>query len=255
MSVLDRLVQSTESSLLKQSEAVDEGLKTQTLLRSDLNIPLPLHISLSSPLVLRTEQRDDFLDSLVHRIRNVAKPLNSDPEKSDPLFQGFSIIFDGLDWTPNAEGTRWFLALRINRPEGNQLNKLLYSCNQVADLFGLPRLYGKPSVTDRYQCSDPHMRNDTAVGGSGKRIQINEADAATGEEEDFTDCFHFSIAWTLDPPIPQSETGRPAQVERQIWDEVKKLRVWFTEVKVKIGNSVSSMPFANQNEENKGILG
>lgn len=46
----------------------DEKLRMHSLLYSDLGVQLPLHISLSRPVVLRTEQKDSFLELLRHRV-------------------------------------------------------------------------------------------------------------------------------------------------------------------------------------------
>lgn len=43
--------------------------RLHSLLHSDLGAQLPLHISLSAPVVLRTEQRASFTDALTRSIR------------------------------------------------------------------------------------------------------------------------------------------------------------------------------------------
>jgi len=45
--------------------------KLYSLLKSDLGSPLPLHISLSSPLNLETQQRESFLARLTAAIRGL----------------------------------------------------------------------------------------------------------------------------------------------------------------------------------------
>ena len=52
-----------------ESEHNANHLKIQTLLYSDLGARLPLHISLSRPVVLRTEQRSSFTDLLEKEIQ------------------------------------------------------------------------------------------------------------------------------------------------------------------------------------------
>lgn len=53
-------------SVLSQAESkskTDKTLVINSLLRSDLGAQLPLHISLSRPVVLRTEQRQAFIET------------------------------------------------------------------------------------------------------------------------------------------------------------------------------------------------
>ena len=45
------------------------GKGLTSLLESDLGAPLPLHVSLSRPLALTTEQKDDFLVRVEGAIR------------------------------------------------------------------------------------------------------------------------------------------------------------------------------------------
>ena len=50
----------------------DGGGVVHTLLRSDLGAELPLHLSLSRPIVLRADQRQAFLQRLTERIENAS---------------------------------------------------------------------------------------------------------------------------------------------------------------------------------------
>lgn len=52
------------------SRLEDQKLRMHSLLYSDLGVQLPLHISLSRPVVLRTEQKESFLELLRHRVTN-----------------------------------------------------------------------------------------------------------------------------------------------------------------------------------------
>lgn len=54
----------------RQIEAEKGASRVQTLLHSDLGAQLPLHISLSRPVVLRTEQRSAFAESLHRSLQN-----------------------------------------------------------------------------------------------------------------------------------------------------------------------------------------
>jgi len=64
LGVLDNLIQESESKL------GDKRRDIHSLLRSDLGAQLPLHISLSRPVVLRTEQRQSFIDAYKTAIRD-----------------------------------------------------------------------------------------------------------------------------------------------------------------------------------------
>jgi hypothetical protein len=46
---------------------IDGTFQLQSHLKSDLGSELPLHLSLSQPNVLKTEQRDGFLETLMDR--------------------------------------------------------------------------------------------------------------------------------------------------------------------------------------------
>jgi hypothetical protein len=56
LTVLDGILTQVEAELGGHAREI------HSLLRSDLGVQLPLHISLSRPVVLRTEQRQPFLD-------------------------------------------------------------------------------------------------------------------------------------------------------------------------------------------------
>jgi len=64
LGVLENLIQQSESKLGDKRRVI------HSLLRSDLGAQLPLHISLSRPVVLRTEQRQSFIDTYTTAVRD-----------------------------------------------------------------------------------------------------------------------------------------------------------------------------------------
>ncbi|KAI7462887.1 hypothetical protein D0860_07119 [Hortaea werneckii] len=163
--------------------------KIHSLLQNDLGVSLPLHVSLSRPLVLRTEQKDPFLD----RMRNAI--LTSG-------VHAFTVRPDGLRWHSNESNSRYFLVLSLERTQKAEMSSLLSACNRVAKAFDQPLLYAEDTNTAK-----------------GKRKDAQPP--APAERE----C-HISIAWSLEAP-PSSLAGEvipvpPAIAELEIpFSEIK----------------------------------
>ena len=58
------------ADLIAQAQGQSNEQSIHSLLHSDLGAQLPLHISLSRPVVLRTEQRSSFTELLQKSIRD-----------------------------------------------------------------------------------------------------------------------------------------------------------------------------------------
>ena len=185
-----------------------------TLLTSPLGAHLPLHISLSAPLVLTTNLRTTFLESWQRELAH----SNLSP---------FTVTTSRLDWTPNADRSRWFLVLRLARPDGDVLNTLLYGSARVCHGLDLPQLYHE-----------------------------------TGRADDPTTSFHVSIAWQLEDPggsqevvhprlevppgkgTPDAWTPQPVrEVDEAIAGDLPEFEMKFDCLKVKIGNVVHDLKF------------
>ncbi|KEF60025.1 uncharacterized protein A1O9_04875 [Exophiala aquamarina CBS 119918] len=136
-------------------------------LRSDLGALLPLHVSLSAPLVLRAEQKARFQENLQAQLEQ--SHVNS-----------FMVNIAGLEWVSNHDQTRFFLVLRLSQPKDDQLNKLLSACNKSAQQFGLTQLYVDP-------------------GEAGPQADNNDR-----RIPDRSSSFHISIAWTLQRPTEEA---------------------------------------------------
>jgi len=166
---------------------------------------MALHVSLSAPLVLDTDQRDLFQENLgANLMGSNVKP--------------FCVRVTGLDWVPNHERTRFFLVLRLRKPDNDELNKLLSLCNKSALRFGLPLLYQSPERTPR------------------RSSLSQQSDLLTADR---SDAFHISIAWSLSEPSEQIKQG----IEAIKLDQLCELDIYFSLLKVKIGNVVTDLPF------------
>ncbi|PYH92935.1 hypothetical protein BO71DRAFT_400098 [Aspergillus ellipticus CBS 707.79] len=199
------------SQLIAQMEGQldDHGTKLHSLLHSDLGARLPLHISLSRPVVLRTEQRQPFLEEF----QAAMKQSN---------LSTFDVTLQSLDCVSNYEKTRWFYVLRAERPEDDGLNRLLGLSNQCLSQFEQPPLYELPQ--------------DAIASPKANDTRVAQADGQT--RNDYSHCFHVSLAWSLTDPSSR-ERGQIARIHLR---KVHELRIRFGCVKVKIGNHISSIP-------------
>ncbi|KAJ5555384.1 hypothetical protein N7535_007819 [Penicillium sp. DV-2018c] len=184
-----------------------------SLLHTDLGAQLPLHISLSRPVVLRTEQRAEFTEALEKEIH-------------DSRVLSFNVQPNRLYWSSNYEQTRWFLVLGVQKPRHDELNRLLKLANHALARFGQPPLYAAPAPLMQGQ------ESSAALPGRGGSPHM----------EDFSECFHISLAWSLSGPSVK-ERERIDAINLQA---LRETEVAFDSVKAKIGNIVTSIPLGKR---------
>ncbi|KAI9714230.1 MAG: hypothetical protein M1812_006451 [Candelaria pacifica] len=226
-----------------ETNSAKKESRVQSLLTSDLGARLPLHISLSRPIVLQTEQRQSFTEQLQEKIRKSG-------------VRPFDISFTSLDWVSNYESTRWFLVSRLSKPATNALNCLLHHCNQVAASFGQGTLYAEPIPGPE---ATPRERNRGRGRGLRGRHEIRTVRGERSVKPIIADCsshFHVSIAWTLEAPSEHLlELTQSPSVMSTLNKEKQALVVEFDSVKLKIGNAVTAISLPTRVEEGKGLIG
>ncbi|KAJ9657940.1 poly(U)-specific 3'-to-5' RNA exonuclease [Neophaeococcomyces mojaviensis] len=208
--ILTRLVKVTEqaeSRLRDASVASTGGNRLHSLLLSDLGVRQPLHVSLSSPLILTTDNKDKFELEIKKAVR-------------DAGLSTFKAVSSGLRWVSNFDQSRYFLILILAQPQNDELNILLKRCNEVCRTFDLPELY----IQDRLVGVSKHT--DPGIMSSKPLLKSEVAH----------DKFHISIAWTLAPPNDGFEDNLVK------FDSVD-IEVSFNSLYIKIGNTVSRVSF------------
>ena len=120
---------------------VASGLPLHSLLRSPLGAQLALHVSLSAPLVLSTDQRDGFLSSFKQAI-------------GEERVEVFGVHIKDVVWVSNEDLSRYFLVLRLQETPKNEFGRLVRACNAVASNFGLSQLYEETSQKIRREKSN-----------------------------------------------------------------------------------------------------
>lgn len=194
-------------------------------LQSELGAPLPLHISLSRTLQIKTDNREAFLQTLAVALRRAA-------------VQAFHFEFQGLKWVPNFERNRWFLVLGIKKPAHDELNELLSACNETAHKSGYPTLYsggkGDGPMEINSPTAGPHVNLDTT---------------------DRSDNFHVSIAWNLAEPDPEwVSLVQSIDVDKY----VRSPHASFDVVKARVGNVVHNFDLGTRRNsvgKGRGVLG
>jgi hypothetical protein len=153
----------------------------------------------------------------------------------------------GVDWVPNSEKTRWFMVLRIIRPSADGLNKLLGLCNETVQAFSQPPLYASLEATgpalQRHGRPRKPQRLDSSLSLQKK------------EFEDFSTAFHISIGWALEQPTIEAVDLMKTILDDQILESIKKMTIKVDNVKVKIGNVVTSVALPLKAVEGKGLFG
>ncbi|KAK2745006.1 poly(U)-specific 3'-to-5' RNA exonuclease [Onygenales sp. PD_40] len=220
LATLERVISQSEDKL-------HNAFKIHTLLFSDLGVQLPLHISLSRPVVLVTEDRHPFKDLLDDAVR----------ESEIRPIQRFGVKIGGLDWVSNFEKTRWFLVLRVNKPVNNELNRLLGISNTSLAAFGQPPLYQNASPSERE--------------GKKRHFRDQEKGPNSASLGDYSDCFHMSIAWSLTEPSNEDKQ-RVSSIDL---GKLKEIEVRFNCVKVKIGNGLHNLELPAGVVTEKGFSG
>lgn len=118
--------------------------------------------------------------------------------------------------------------LKVSRPPLNELNELLATCNYTAMANGQPPLYSEES--DFRQTEVPvgiKLRGSHAMK---KAVVLDRSDA-----------FHVSIGWSLTSPTDEDENLVREQLKTREFKEITDITVRVLEVKVKIGNEVTSI--------------
>ncbi|KAK5698307.1 poly(U)-specific 3'-to-5' RNA exonuclease [Elasticomyces elasticus] len=231
------------SQLIASEQRAHEGCRVQSLLSNDLGVTLPLHVSLSRPLSLLTPQKSPFLTQLKDAVSRTG-------------VRTFDDVPGGLRWHPNELRTRWFLVLQLRKPAYDELAKLLRSCNDVAKAFGQPLLYAADDV-------DGEAGYDAEAEGERK----HEMGSGEGDREGK---FHISLAWSLTEPksataaVTATATTQLAHSKAEkkgastalalAGTEMKNLSIWFSEVKVRIGQDVHSLPLPAARGKKGGLF-
>ncbi|KAF1997668.1 hypothetical protein P154DRAFT_440761 [Amniculicola lignicola CBS 123094] len=192
--------------------------KIVSSLRSEFDAPLPLHISLSRTLQIRTDDRDNFLETLNNCLQKAA-------------IKTFPVEFAELKWVPNYQRNRWFLVLSTAKPPDDELNRLLNACNEAARRCGHPGLYTGGD-------GDGPMEGNTPRAAVKKQKLATRRSRAEKEQIDRTAMFHITIAWNLEEPAPEWLTLLDSI---NLHDLVKPPKAPFDVVKAKIGNVVHNI--------------
>jgi hypothetical protein len=179
-------------------------------LQSELGAPLPLHVSLSRTMQIKTDQREGFLDTLGSSLRRAA-------------VYAFNFEFRSLKWVSNFERNRWFLVLGIEKPAQNELNRILAACNKAAEVSGHPALYSGGEGDGPMEANAPTGHSKKAQGSQDE------------QQTDRSEYFHISIAWNLTEPDPEWIS---LVQNIDIRKHIQSPQTSFDVVKTRIGNVV-----------------
>ncbi|KAF1969898.1 hypothetical protein BU23DRAFT_231853 [Bimuria novae-zelandiae CBS 107.79] len=230
-----RTVIETTNNSLKKALPIPE---IHPSLQSELGTLVPLHVSLSRTLQIKTDEREKFLETLTASLRRAA-------------VRPFKVNFSGLKWVPNYERNRWFLVLGIEKPVQDELNRLLDACNDAADKCGHPPLYVGDIGDGPMEESVPSKK----ARKWRKSTQNESTPTQTKSTIDRTQNFHVSIAWNLTEPDPEWVTlVQSVDVSKFIASPHGP----FEGVKAKLGNVVNNIeldPRKNSLGRKSGLLG
>jgi U6 snRNA phosphodiesterase len=153
-----------------------------------------------------------------------------------------------LYWVSNLEKTRWFLALQLQRPEGDELNRLLAACNSTVADYSQPPLYASPRSASQ---------QSPKGNGRVRKLGHSKMSAPPKNEEilDFSISFHISIGWALEWPSSYVLDTTRALINDEVFELLQQAPVKVDALKVKVGNVVTSISLAPKVADGKSIFG
>lgn len=228
-----------------------------SLIRSELGENLPLHISLSRPINLATDQRQAFIDRLTADMSRFSVRPYADSSRLFIVFTyvwqwagSFNISTHELDWVSNNENSRWFLVMRIKKPPINELNRLLQSANDAVTAFGQLPLYVQPE-------SQPALLakgfTSKARHSKPKFLLKKSAIVVPNPIIDQSSSFHISIGWSLGSLSAETSSSTPPKAQLSVKNSTE-FQFEVKAIKLKIGNSVTSISLLSKMETGSGIF-
>jgi U6 snRNA phosphodiesterase len=163
-------------------------------------------------------------------------------------YSRFEVKCEDLDWVPNSEKTRWFLVLRLRKPEGDGLNRLLDVCNGTVEEYSQPSLYA----------ASRHARERPLKVTAWPRKQGRNNIVPTPKTEevsDYSSAFHISVAWTLEQPSSFVMNSTKSAINDEAFEALESVPITVDAVKVKVGNIVTSIFLPLKVIEGKSLFG
>jgi hypothetical protein len=139
--------------------------------------------------------------------------------------------------------------MRIKRPPMNELNRLLQVANGVATAFGQTPLYIQPEsglgflATPSGGSNNQEKKHQQAKHNSNLPLQSKS-------NFDVSSNFHISIGWALNAPSEDSCIRRNIEAASRI----SEFQITVKALKLKIGNSVSSISLLSKTETTTGLF-
>ncbi|KAI1448621.1 U6 snRNA phosphodiesterase Usb1 [Annulohypoxylon stygium] len=208
-----------------------------SFLTSDLGVPLPLHISLSRPIVLSTAQKDRFLEDLVAHVKGCG-------------IAPFELAPVGLEWHRTQESERSFLVLRVACADAaSRLQATTLGENKEGDSSPTSNLEGE---TPLKQQQNPQLTS--ILQHCNVLVQEYSQPPLYAYKADNGDtAFHISITWSFAPPTPEVRRRTEEVFSRHTTrDEIRGLRVCVDGIKAKIGNVVTHVPLPGRGKRRRG---
>lgn len=140
--------------------------------------------------------------------------------------------------------------MRIKKPPNNELNRLLQSANDAVAAFGQPSLYAQLES----QPSVPTQGFTTKARHSKPKFLLKKSPTVGPNPIiDQSSNFHISIGWSLGCPSAEISSGTPTlhQLDTQ---SLPEFQFEVNSIKLKIGNSVTSISLVSKMENSSGIF-
>ncbi|KTW30725.1 hypothetical protein T552_00437 [Pneumocystis carinii B80] len=107
-----------------QESFMIEGIEFKSLVENDLEMPLPLHISLSRPLMLGSDIINEFKEAIKEKV----------------VFESFNIKFSNIAIFKNEDASRTFLVLIIETGK-EILQNILRMVDSIVEKYGYQTFY------------------------------------------------------------------------------------------------------------------